>query len=250
MRRKILVLGAVGLLLLAGCSGTLLDSSESEFEHPPGVENGTLTNESTLLDAHREAMRSEGFVYWLNETFQDQPNQTDRFRVAAEPELQQYFVSEYEREAWGNGSQYWMYEERNSTGYYDKANHTHLLVQFAVSLVPTDLNATDNPVNYTVTDTFERDGRDLTVLEANQTNRPAVNPQETHVRLVVDADGVVWEQHYRDYREGLNGTTVLVRTSTLNLTQLGDVTVEKPEWTDEAVRHCSQPNASWSRCGT
>lgn len=253
MTRATWILGAVGLLFLAGCSGPLLDGRGPTSESPPGVENGTLTNESALIDAHRGAVLAEGFVFRMNDSYQHQTgrNETLQYRIRSEPDMQQYQVSDLENNItptkWGNGTNHWMYTGGDSTPHYRFYDFTPPLVEQLGILHRTGLNASDDTESFTVTDTFQRDGRHLTVLEANRTNRPAAASRDTHVRMVVDADGVVWEQRVVT-RTRRNNTTVLTRTMTSDLTQLGSVTVDDPAWLDEAVRHCAAPNASWSRC--
>lgn len=249
MIRKVSILTVVLLLVLAGCSTNLLSERNGPAqERPPGVENGVLTNESALINAHQEEVLDKGFVLARNSSYeyQSEPDEEYHGQVRVEPNIQQYQFTvggNTTPVTWGNETRFWNYDPSDPPPTYYTTNGTIPLVArggLGVSF--------ETAGNFTVTTTLQRDGRQLTVLEANGTNLADEELMDSQIRLLVDTEGVVWEQrtitHLQSNTTNIN-TTVMEK---IRLARVGNVSVEEPEWLSEAIRHCTMPNASWSTC--
>jgi hypothetical protein len=258
LRRAVPVVLLALLLALAGCnfaggpnpSPNATPTSEQP-QQPPGVQNGTLQDTTALLDAHEATMVESGFEsdFRVNATVQSQGQLFDIQRrqqtiVEAGRGEYQYRTTNggdgpnARFDVWANDSVAVVRAQSGSTTHYqlDEPAATGELVNRKV-LAPYLRAST-----FTVEGVKETGNRTLVTLTAtgfDAENPALVPPNATDARnyeatLVVDTEGRVLSfSASADYT--IDGEDASM-TMEYEILQLGDPSVEKPTWAQEAVR--------------
>lgn len=257
MQRNALQLLAIGcLVVLAGCSGALPggDGAQTldDVNYPDGVsENGT--NVSALADGHAEALNESNFTLAFDMT-QNRSQETQSVEMDAAVSADR---DEIRMNASTPGQQTSMYltterqytrltPENQSEGepIYDVSNRTDEGMQ----MIPASYSGAtyveqfgaNAHANFTPTGVEVRDGTTLIELEADGDNVSA--PDGTTVKaydatVLVDEEGVVHSFEVTVETER-DGTTTNV-TLSMELSDLGETSVEEPPWLDEARNQTS-----------
>ena len=244
MRRYALLLAVGCLVALAGCSGALTDDgkkTQKQMVYPDGVsENGT--NVSKLLDSHESALNASSFALRLNTTQNtSMGNQSLSLAATVGPNREKVLVN-----VSGAGRNVTSYETaekrytRLSMGGRTVYRVTDRMPQGAQFVPGSYTGATyverfAQHANFTPNGTTQFQGRTVVVLEADGSNVSA--PAGTNVtgydaRLLVDERGIVrtFEATVRTEASGAYSRVSLAMT----ISDVGEVSVAKPGWLDEA----------------
>lgn len=254
MRRRALQLLAVSCLVaLAGCSGALTDGGGAgertldDVTYPAGVsENGT--NVSALAAAHESHLQNRSLTLEVSSTVNTSAGErsvaldaavgADRDNVLVNGTTMGQQVSiyltpdrQYTRIAAGSGE-----------AAYRASNRT----PGAAQLVPSSysgagyLDQFGGAANFTPTGVRTVDGEPLVVLRAdgsNATAAPAANVTDYEATMLVDEHGVVRSVTV-EATSRRNGQQLRANYS-LNVSDVGETTVEAPAWLDEAKNQTS-----------
>ncbi|PSP56753.1 hypothetical protein BRC82_01370 [Halobacteriales archaeon QS_1_67_19] len=256
MKRTALLMVAVGCLVaLAGCSGAISDVGDTttddattdDVEYPAGVSEND-TNVSALTAAHDRQLENRSFTLEVNSTVNASTgNQTITMTAAVGPDRDQVLV---------NGS---ARNQQVSAYMTDEKRYTRLTVgdrepQYRVTERTPDqmqlfsgsfagttyLDRFAAEANFTPTDVRTVDGTTLIVLEAdgsNATDTERANVTDYEATLLVDEDGVVHSATV-DVSAARDGQQIRTRFS-MNVSAIGETTVEEPDWLDEAKNETS-----------
>ncbi|WP_435177121.1 DUF7537 family lipoprotein [Halorussus sp. AFM4] len=253
MRRRALQLLAVSCLVaLAGCSGALTDGGAGgqtldDVSYPAGVSaNGT--NVSALADAHESYLQNRSLSLSVSSTMNassgnrsvalDAKVGADRDNVLVNGTAMGQQVSvyltpdrQYTRIAAGSGE-----------AAYRATNRT----PGSARLIPSSysgagyLGQFGGVANFTPTGVRTVDGTQLIVLRAdgsNATATPAANVTDYEATMLVDEHGVVRSVTV-EATSRRNGQQVRTNYS-LNVSDVGETTVDEPAWLDEAKNQTS-----------
>jgi len=250
------------LVVLSGCAGVLDGNDDGETspdpsETPPGVANATLppgVNETSLVDAdaligaHVEAMAAEGFVYtYEHRRVKTFPNDTTIRDISVHGEVRATanltaLREEADRDrprdettnGWTNatggfervvadGTTY----ERRSSGP-SAADTVHYLLMNVLGNGEWNLSTV-------------ADGGEQVVLVADGSRDGTPGSRMTPSvagRLVVDGEGRIRELNVTArrqwYESDVGGRIDTRRTFTYEVTAVGNVSVSRPGWVDEA----------------
>lgn len=237
MRNRV-SLFVVALVLVAGCSAV---PGLGDTPAPPGVENGELTNTTALSQADYEQRDDEYVVVDTERKITDGNESVERTRISATSRavlVHTEYVSESrttvaeqfenqtfsaERIPVGSGHEY-------QPGVRVGLGDPHGFGKF---------HGVVNATTFTVDGTTTHDGQRVTVLRASGW-RDGIDAEHElwNATMLVDADGLVHELRYTF--EDYSGFDVYHRTYELRAN--ADVTVERPEWTDEASATLPTPD--------
>ncbi len=255
------------VLLLAGCSGlsTVPGANETNASAEPagngttatldggadgtavvGIDDGRLTNASALIDAHVEALAGSGYAYAA--TVESRPTEgnathsnTVRWEVRVGADGSAYEL--YDRsgglsrdqytETWRNDTVSVEYSVRstpfgNDTGIYRASEPSGALgANYSANLAPTFLRAGEYVV-------AGRHGNGSLTLAANGTRDGTVDGHAVSSfdgRALVDAEGRV-----RSLSVTLSvADPEITQEYRYRLTDVGDVSVSRPDWFDTAL---------------
>lgn len=222
----------VAAVALAGCSAPFdagtPGSGDARAVSPPGVANGTLANESTLLDAHVASLRESG--YRLETTTGDVETTT-----AAESNFSSFRLIPGE----GNSDPAIWANESTTLARLTRDGETEYQRPPRFWAGPRQLTGADALRGLLAGGTYSRTGttacgeRDCVVLEASNHSRYDSFDAEAHV----DDDGVVHRLDATFTREGEDGTVEVEHRH--RVTEVGNVTVERPPWVETALDRTS-----------
>lgn len=230
--RRSTALLLVAAVALAGCSApfdaSAPGSDDARTVSPPGVANGTLANESTLLDAHVAALGERGYRIEI-------VTGDVRMTTVAESNYSSFRLipgaNSSNPAIWANESTTLARLTRNGETEYQRPP------RFWAS--PRQLTGADALQGLLEAGTYSRTGttdcgeRDCVVLEASNHSRYDSFDAEAHV----DGEGVVHRFDATFGREGEDGTVEVEHR--LRVTEVGDVTVERPPWVETALDRTS-----------
>ena len=247
MRTDRLALVAVGLLVvLAGCSGSpggtgpATDGTETgeagTVEYPAGVTQSGIENASALIAATDQRLATTD--YTLTQTLEQQAGEeslsvTQRTRSSLTDERRLFVfdaTSETNRLFVADGTQY-----LDAVSDGETTSRSGPLERSFESLHEPEMLGGGESLggilrngNYTAAGTVERDGRRLVRFELTEADRSRISGSVTDAsgEVLVGDDGVVYDAALRIELESgyLN--------QTFRIEQLGDVTVERPDWVD------------------
>jgi hypothetical protein len=229
------VLALVPILLLAGCIGGLgaetqpSDSTASSPEEVPGVTNGTLANDSALIQANRKAVTTNGATVQINQSSREM-NIDARLVIGAN--LSTYRLSgsgtvspdeETSIDKWSNETmQFVRTSSGEQTNYRVLEGHDDRLTM--LSSMETFLAAGNFEVANETTD----DGMVvLTADSASPADTSMANLEQFEGRLVVNESGQI-----QDFTVTLTQDGDQVSYS-YELQQVGVESVQKPDWVND-----------------
>lgn len=230
---------------------TVTQANESEF--PPGLNESAVTDPLALAEAHRETLGNSSYTLTNTITFRRAngsllTRSTSVTRVAAggtsfysaslgsETNASETLgVDNYRIEVWGNETDAVVADAFRS----DDPSYRTVAREDAPmgpetnwELLYSAFGATDS----VVVDRFERDGTTLyRVVSAGGPDEQSAYPAHAGFDwvAVVDSQGVVRE-FQQTYRTTFEDQPAVV-TRTMRVSNLGNTTVERPDWYDEAV---------------
>lgn len=263
MNRALLVLLVLGVVSSAPIAQSSQPSTaasasqslvqENATEYPPGVSAAGVTDPLALADAHQSTLENTSYTLATTVTYR-RPNgslaarSTGTTRVA--PGASSYYVvssrtqrnatrplgvGTYQVAVWANETDAVM------ASYPADAGPTYQ--QYSRVRAPSDpttqwelLYGAFAATNTTVVERFEDDG--TTLFRIVSTGRPgpesAYPTRSRHgFAAVVDSQGVV-RTFQQTYRTTFDDRPAVV-SRTVRVTQLGNTTVERPEWYEQAV---------------
>lgn len=244
MRRPLAALLVAGLLVLAGCAGSLPGSGPTldDVAYPTGVSDDGV-NATALTAAHASAVENRSVTVGLdldqrtpagNNSVQLEaavgPDR-DRMNVtanASDRTVEMYLTADEEyRRTTANGSASYAVRERTPEMMslpMPSPSGGRWIAQFA------------GQANYTPDDVVVEDGTTLVVLTADETSlgeSSSTNVTSFDSRLYVSPDGVVHRLAFDYEAEGPNGQSVAM-SATFRVSDVGDTTVSEPGWLDDA----------------
>lgn len=244
-RRALPTVAVVLLVATAGC-GLPGDSSPS----PPGVDDGNVTDASELVRSHTDELRAGSFTVHAKTT-RELPNADYRivseftyhvdtgepFRARLDvqrsargdppddatpvPDMEMWRAGEttYVRTSTANGTRYRSVDLINSSLTMNDVTNRQLVARL------------NNRENATVT-SVTRDGETHTRVSA--TVDPSGLVQESNITLIATSSGLVQRiTATRVVRFPSSGEQTV--TSDVRFRDVGNTTVERPDWYDEAV---------------
>lgn len=235
-----------------GTSGTVAHAQENAAEYPPGLSPEGVTDPLALADAHRDALRNASYTATTvhairrpNGSLLSQGTTTSRvasggasyYTVTTQSQAnatRPLGIVRFELGVWAN--------ETSAVLARQVADRDPTYRQVTRERAPFDpdanwelLYSAFGATDTTVVEESERDG--TTLFRVVSTGRKAESAYPNHVRYsfvaVVDSQGVVrsFQQTYRTTFD--EGPAVVTRT--VQVTAVGNTTVEKPEWYGKAV---------------
>jgi hypothetical protein len=241
-RRLILTLAVSGLLLTAGCAGTLTADSDSNAAE---LTADDVTDTSVLIKAHTDTLRANSFTVHATTTTQDQ-NRTFRmrteriWRVDPRPPVQAWTT----RQSTITGNAPERYEQApEAISAWRQGNTTTVRVQSGdetrtrnADLLNTSVRLNRALHRQLLLRVSERQNTTVEAVRRNGTRlyRVHADLNDTHVTsnasltLFVNPRGYVRRIETTqtvDYRSGPR-----IVTRTVRFTQVGETTVESPEW--------------------
>lgn len=247
--RSTVVASLVVVVLLAGCSGLVGDAggpdSPEEFEHAEGfsadgVEDGeaaarsyreALTNRSSFTVVYHHDVTSDGEVVTYEVVYSVDVDGEAAYHSVEVPS-EDYLREDY----FGDDRQFTRVDrggdEQTASGDSEFAPEQLTGVEAVSRLL-------SNETDYG-TSVADRDGTPVVVYETGgEENASAVfaiepeNVSSFDAEFAVDADGLVRDASYELVYAGENGTEQTV-TLDFEVRDVGETTVERPEWADEA----------------
>lgn len=225
---RVALVGA--LVLVSGCvapfgvSGSQSPTASPEPVTPPGVVNGTLENESALLTAHTTALGTRGFRLAASGTesrtvYAAAANYSIR-RVIPGPNASNPAI-------WSNGTVAYAQFTRDGETFYETPPRGWIQPHWmtGAELIGDMLET----ATYTRNGSTECGARSCAILVA--TNSSAF--ENFTARMLVDESGVV---HRFDVTAVRNGQEPAAGDELhIDVTRLGNVTVSRPPWLDDAI---------------
>jgi len=229
------VLALVPILLLAGCIGGLgaetqpSDSTDSSPEQIPGVTNGTLANDSALVQANRKAVTTNGAIVQINQSSREM-NIDARLVIGANLSTHSLSGSgvaspdeETSIDKWSNETtQFVRTSSGEQTNYRVLEGHDDRLTM--LSSMETFLAAGNFEVANETTD----DGMVvLTADSASPADTSMANLEQFEGRLVVNESGQIQDVTVTLTQDGDQVTY------SYELQQVGVERVQKPDWVND-----------------
>lgn len=233
-------------------------AQENATDYPPGLSAEGVTDPLALADAHRDALRNASYTVTTTYTYQ-WPNGTiighgvTATRVA--PEGSSYYSVTAQTHRNGSGAlatehlkfAVWANETTAVTlRRLDDADPTYRTT--TRERAPYEPNrqwdllyAAFGATNATVVDRFERGNR--TLFRVVSSARPGPNSAYATggrygFAAVIDERGVV-HTFQQSYRTSFDGRPAVV-SRTVQVTRIGNTTVERPDWYDRAAANASE----------
>lgn len=222
----------------------------NETEFPPGVNESGVTDPLALTEAHRQTLENASYTSTSTVTFQ-RPNGTlvttttttsrvasggESFYVAStgsQPNASRPLgVDHLRTEAWANET------SAVVANTFRSEEPTYRQVAREDAPMSPDTNwellySAFGTVDTTYVGQVDRGGTTLHKVVSTSSGDEAVAGQSYDFSALVDSDGVV-RAFQMTQRSTLQGEPVLV-TRTFRITQVGDTTVERPDWYGQAV---------------
>jgi osmotically-inducible protein OsmY len=254
--RSTLVISVVAVVLLAGCSGlvgnggngTPAPESPSEFEYADGFSSDGITDGQAAVESYDTAVRAQGnYTGSYQYTVDGEDGETvvsGEYRVDFEDEQALRIVEVNATSAngtsesyYGDGQQYNRSSYNGQYGDVSSSNRTFPGADLTASeaIEPFLLNASAYE-----TTLEQRDGESVVVYETTDLGNAgsflgvdsAENVTAFDAQFVVDGDGLIHTAGYElTYIADGNERTV---DMTFEVTSIGETTVERPSWADEA----------------
>lgn len=254
MGRNVLAVVAVAsLLLLAGCSGSsgggttspageVTDPDSAAVGQPVGTSDAGIENASALVAATGQRLAETDYAVRFGlrqESGSQQLNVTQRIRSSLDDERRRYrFDSSGETNVAfvADGTRYIQATSDGETTYTSRELGQPFADVHAVEMLDgaESLGGILRSGTFERAGTVKRDGRtlvrfDLTAFEGAGEGTTVV---EANATVLVGADGVVYSAARHVVLEE-DGTTTRF-DQTFRIEALGDVSVERPEWVDQA----------------
>jgi len=237
-----------------GPAGDARTNQANETEFPPGLNESGVTDPLALVERHRATLRDTSYATSTSVTFR-RPNGTlvseteTTARVAPDGELfyvastgsetnatRPLGVDHYRIEAWANATDAVVAD----TFRGDDPQFRHVAREDAPLGPDTNWELLYSALGTAETElvgTVERDGETLYKVASGSPTGEAVLGEASDFSALVGPDGVV-HSFQTTQRSTLDGEPVLVST-TMQVTQVGTTTVERPDWYDRAVGNAS-----------
>lgn len=222
-------------------------------EYPPGVSSEGVTDPLALADAHRDALANVSYTMTTTFTFQ-RPNgsilsqgtstsqvaagSSSYYAVSAQTEwndTRPLGVGGYELAAWANET-----DAVTARQFYDEEPTYRQTTRADAPMKPDtewgQIYAALSATNTTVASQFEDDG--TTLYRVVSTDQPGENSPYSGREVysfvaVVDSQGVVRTMQVT-YRTTFRDEPAIV-SRTIHVTNLGNTTVERPDWYGKAA---------------
>lgn len=267
-RRTIGVLAVVALVAVAGCSGLTgsddptdampdtdsqtdtRTSSESttdeqpslaDVSYPAGASESGFDNASAVATGHADALTESGYAVSLSQQSVEGDQSSElHYDVRSDPEAKRMLgtleTSSYRNQWYGNET----HRHANVTSNGESSLQVReRSTDFSETHRQETLSPTVQSVlasgNYTATDVVERDGETAVryeLQEYNASDNANFETESATGSVLVGESGVVYEAALV-----VNGTSDGSDVSlelTYEVTETGDVTVERPDWADDA----------------
>lgn len=222
----------------------------NETDFPPGMNESGVTDPLALTEAHRQTLENASYTSTSTVTFQ-RPNGTlvtttttasrvasggESFYVASTQtgsnESRPLGVDHFRTEAWANETSAVVADTfRSEEPTYRQVTRDDL--QMSPDTNWELLYSAVGSMDTTYVGQVERAGTTLHKVVSTSPGDEAVEGQSYDFSALVDSDGVVRALQMTQ-RSTLGGEPVLV-TRTFRITQVGDTTVERPDWYGQAV---------------
>ncbi|WP_323192726.1 hypothetical protein [Halostella sp. PRR32] len=266
MNKRILgILAVVVLVSTAGCAGVLgSDDDDGDDEttqktvglddvtYPDGAAEDGFDNATAVADTHRSALSNASYALELSqESAEGNQSQQYDYTVRSNNESKRMVGSTTSvQEMEGSNDPFEIrsvlyendtHQHRNVTrnGGSPQVSVRESRTPFAASHESqTNANLVQNLIaagNYSATEAVQRNGTTLVRYELNEFNGTAgsdLNVSNAEGYILVSEAGVVYEAQVSI--EGTSGGTELSSAIEFEVTQVGDVTVERPSWVDDA----------------
>lgn len=240
--RTVVALGLVCLVALAGCSA--LDSGES-VEYPAGAADDGIANASLVLQNHHDAIAADSYRIAYNVTYGNERGSGSSTWVVASnasaskqvidgtiqgQDVDQYLNGDrlYARIASGNQTQY------NTEPLSGSIDGLHREEASPSTLLQTVVSSG----NFSVNGTETIDGREMitywtTAARANASGQIPDEIQTYNATLEIDEDGRIWRAEL--FATGTTNGTQEIYYQEYRTLDVGDVTVTRPGWVDNAT---------------
>lgn len=232
------------------------ETTAPDADLAPGLNENGVTDPSKLADAHRAALNDTSYSIRTNLTAREngtvlaRSNSTLQVAAGGTPQFNRYEITGERPEAIGsfghdveawideeqtlyamegpNGTTYQRVtdEQRPSSGTPEGRDHLYLLFS-AMNTTVSETEANDGTTRYWVNST------DVTDSEVLASTLRTETVQNASLSALVTEDGLIREYHI-EYTGTVENATVQVERTT-RFTELGETTVERPPWYDEAV---------------
>jgi hypothetical protein len=234
---------------------TATTTTRNATSFPPGIaRNGSIVNEKALMDAHHRILLEEGAVWHLNRTSMNYSNLSIEQRIATGGETlyrdRNVLPTSQRYTYWANQSIFLSREraENGTTTYgakegLDQALDFGVFMKRATRAAIIDGLTEGNDTQTTLVETKVIDGvRYTTVRVVQKVRTPRYNESAREViTFNASGRGVIqsYEYTYPEPLSPYNGTD----THSFELKQLGNVTVERPDWTSKALNESNETSA-------
>lgn len=240
----------------ATAAGELIAQAD-ETEFPPGLNESGVTDPLALTDAHRETLENTSYTMLVTSSIRA-PNGTvfsqgtTTHRIAAggdsyvtisaqmsENATEAFGFDRYHLEVWANGTDAVVARDYpgNETSY-------EVLGRSDAPMPPTTgwerLYSAFGMVNTTYVGEVERNGTTLHKVVSTGTGATddAIAGGTPDYTALIDSDGVV--RSFRATQHSTYQGQPVVITRTMRFTEIGDTTVERPDWYGQAVGNESE----------
>lgn len=228
----------VGLLLVSGCAAI---PSVGNTESPPGVEDGTLTNTSALVNADMDARGDQYALVHDYEYTVDGNATTERLQLTVDDNAAHYRVETTDA---GETTISEGYENATFTADW---NPNSSVPEFTIESTigvnsrhgAASLYSFLDSISFERTGTTTHDGTPVTVLHASSVDDDAqVDYTLQDARMLVDGDGLVHRLTYT-----LESTSRYDRYEhTFELEKNSGTDVDSPDWIEEAKAELPTPD--------
>lgn len=252
MNRQVAAGVLVALLCVtAGCLA--VGPPTSEENDAPDIDNDytitdeTVTDTSTLIGAHTQTLRQHAFTVNVTVTaigadYRAVGNRTVRFdpsppvrgflyeNVSVSGDPPDQLRQGVERMLYREGETTYEHILRGDGPTFRRIGLLNTTLKGNVATQRRTLASLETLDNATV-ETVTRDGEQLYKLTQSLPDTQIATNRS--VELLVSENGVIREMEWRTVQSGPNGEMRIVRR--IEITNVGETTVERPDWYDEAV---------------
>ena len=268
-RRTIAILAVVALVAVAGCSGLTGSDDPSETEgptdamtdtdspgestttsggpsladvsYPAGATEGGFDNVSAVAAGHADALAESAYAVSLSQQSTEGNRSSElRYDVRSNPDSQRVAgtlaTSNYRNQWYGNAThQHANVTTDGSSNLQVRERSTDFSENHRQETLSPTVRSVLASGNYTATAVVERNGETAVryELEAyNASENPDFETESATGTVVVGESGVVYEASLAVTGTS-NGSDVSLEL-TYEVTETGDVSVERPAWVDDA----------------